>query len=248
MEIGAQLYTVRDLMQSPEGVRATLERVAAIGYKHVQCSGFAFDAKELKAVCDSLGLGVRLTHTDPRRIAADTDAVIAEHRLLGCRYVGVGCLPGERTIAGARQFLADFTPAMRKLQAAGMKLQYHNHAFEFERQPEGDDIWGVLVNESDPALLGFTLDAFWMQYGGKTVPEHIRRLGDRIDVCHLKDMRLDGDCHLFAAVGDGVMDIPGIVEAFREIGAEYAFVEQDVCYDKQPLEELERSYRYLQGL
>ncbi|MDR3314272.1 MAG: sugar phosphate isomerase/epimerase [Oscillospiraceae bacterium] len=244
MQIGAQLYTTRDLMRSPEGIRSTLERVAAIGYKYIQCSGFAFEAAEMKALCDSLGLGVRLTHTACERILNDTENVIREHLLLQCPYVGVGYMPGQHTPAGARQFLQEFTPAMQALHAAGLKLQYHNHAFEYARLPEGD-VWSVLVNESDPALLGFTLDVFWAQYGGKNVPELIRALKGRIDVCHVKDMNLEEHEHRFAAVGEGVLEWPGILGALEETGTEYAFVEQDDCYGKDPLEELETSFRFL---
>ncbi len=244
MNIGAQLYTTRGLMRTPEGVRSTLERVAAIGYKYIQCSGFNYDAAEMKALCDELGLAVRLTHTSGDRILNDTQNVIREHLLMECPYVGIGSMPGERSPEGARAFLDKFRPAMEAFRDAGLKFQYHNHAFEFARQPDGD-IWSVLVNESDPALLGFTLDVFWVQFGGKNVRDLIRSLKGRIDVCHLKDMNLEDNEHRFAAVGSGVLEWPGILDAFAEIGTQYAFVEQDACYDKNPLDELEASFQFL---
>ncbi|MDR1463857.1 MAG: sugar phosphate isomerase/epimerase [Oscillospiraceae bacterium] len=244
MEIGAQLYTVRDLMQTPEDQQKTLTRIADMGYRTIQVSGFPYDPARLKDLCDALGLRIVVTHTPAERILHDTAAVIADHQRMDCPYVGVGSLPGERTVAGARAFLREFRPAMEAFAAAGLKFQYHNHSFEFQRFPEGD-LWSILVQESDPALLGFILDTYWVHHGGKHVPTVIRSLRGRIDLCHVKDLAIDGGAQRFAAVGSGNFDWPPVLAAFGEIGTKYAFVEQDDCYGADPLEELAASYRFL---
>jgi sugar phosphate isomerase/epimerase len=129
--IGAQLYTVRDFMQNPEQIEAALARIAEIGYKFVQLSGFAFEAVSIKALCDKLGLAIHLTHISPERILNDTRAVIAEHKIMDCPYIGLGGMPHEyRSTEGARKFLKDFTPPMQAFFEAGLKFQYHNHSFE----------------------------------------------------------------------------------------------------------------------
>lgn len=247
IQLGAQLYTLREALRSPGNIEPTLARVAEIGYRHVQCSGFAFEPAEMRAICDRLGLQVSLTHTDARRILGDTQAVIAEHKILGCAYVGIGSMPEEyRSAAGARAFLRDYTPAMAQLHEAGLKLQYHNHSFEFERFG-GETIFDILADESDPTLLGFTLDTYWVQHGGLDVCELIRSLKGRIDVCHYKDMCIVDGKQRYAAVGSGNMNWPGILAAFEEAGTQLAFVEQDLCYDADPLEELAASFRFLQA-
>ena len=246
--IGAQLYTLRKQMQTPEDIEATLKRVAAVGYKYIQCSGFAFDAAEMRALFDRLGLQVKLTHTNALRILGDTENVIAEHKILGCPYVGLGGMPGEyRTSDGVRKFLADFRPAMETLHGAGLKFQYHNHSFEFERFG-GETLLDTLANESDPALLGFTLDTYWAQHAGMDVADLVRRLRGRIDVCHYKDMAVVEGQPRFAAIGSGNMNWPAITAAFEEIGTQYAFIEQDDCYGVDPVEELAASFRYLTNL
>ena len=244
--IGAQLYTVRDLMQTPAQIEDTLTKIAQIGYKYIQLSGFSYEAEPMKNLRNKLDLQVKLTHTPPERILNDTQAVIAEHKVLNCPYVGLGGMPAEyRSAKGARKFLQDFSPAMKALHNAGLKFQYHNHSFEFERF-DGETIFDVLVNESDPALLGFTLDTYWVQHGGLDVVELIRRLNGRIDVCHYKDMAIanGGEQH-YAAIGQGNMNWPAIIAAFEESGVQYAFVEQDDCYGIDPLKELAKSYVYL---
>lgn len=244
--IGAQLYTLRNQLKTPEDIEKTLTRVAQIGYKYIQCSGFVFEPKRLRALCDRLGLQVKLTHTSPDRVLNDTQAVIEEHKILGCPYVGIGGLPGEfRTDGGGKAFLQAFQPAMQALQRANLKLQYHNHAFEFERYPSGR-IFDDLISESDPAQLGFTLDVYWAHYAGVDVIDLIRKMKGRIDVCHYKDMAIADNQPRFAAIGSGNMNWDGIIGAFEEIGTEYAFIEQDDCYGLDPLDELEASFRFLQ--
>ena len=84
MEIGAQLYTVREHTKTLEDFSRTLEKIAAIGYRNVQVSGTcAYEPAWLKAELDRTGLRCVLTHTDPGRIAAETDAVAAEHQAFG---------------------------------------------------------------------------------------------------------------------------------------------------------------------
>ena len=250
IRIGAQLFTVRELLQTPEGIEKTLARIADIGYEYVQCSGFAFDAAWLRALCGRLGLKIRLTHVRPGdRILNDTQNVIAEHKTLGCPYVGVGGMGkgygGYSGMDGVRQFIKDFTPAMKALHDAGMKFQYHNHSGEFERRGGSETIFDVLVNESDPTLMGLTLDTYWAQLGGVDVVDLIRRLKGRIDVCHYKDFAVAGGQPRMAAVGSGNMNWPGMIAAFEEAGLQYAFVEQDDCYGADPLEELTSSFQFL---
>ena len=248
--IGAQLYTLRNQLQTPEDIEQTLTRVADIGYEYIQCSGFPYEAVWLRALCDRLGLKIRLTHVrgPGNRILEDTQGVIEEHKILGCPYVGLGGMPGEyRCADGPRRFLIDYRPAMEAFHAAGLKFQYHNHSFEFERFG-GETLFDVLVNESDPALLGFTLDTYWAQHAGVDVADFIRRLKGRIDVCHYKDMAVVEGQPRFAAIGSGNMNWPGIVAAFEEIGTQYAFIEEDDCYGVDPVEELAASFRYLTSL
>jgi sugar phosphate isomerase/epimerase len=243
--VGAQLYTLRGQMRTPEDIGKTLARVAEIGYTTIQCSGFQFNAGDMRALCDRLGLQVKLTHTAADRILGDTANVIEEHKIMGCPYVGLGGLGAEyRSAEGARRFVKDFTPAMRAFNEAGLKFQYHNHAWEFERFG-GERFYDILINESEPALLGFTLDTYWAQHGGMDVAALIRGMKGRIDVCHYKDYAVVEGQPRFAAIGGGNLNWPAIIAAFGEAGCQYAFVEQDDCYGKDPLEELAASWRFL---
>ena len=52
-------------------------------------------AQQVREICDENGLQIVLTHTDPNRILNDTEAVIREHDIMGCDYIGIGMMPPE---------------------------------------------------------------------------------------------------------------------------------------------------------
>ena len=81
MITGAQLFTVRDYTQNLNDFAETLKKVADIGYTTVQVSGTcAFEADWLKEQLQKNGLSCVITHTNPDRIAYDTETVIEDHK------------------------------------------------------------------------------------------------------------------------------------------------------------------------
>ena len=81
-QIGLEVYTVRDLFEKdPEG---TLARVAEIGYKEVEPTGYAnLDPKQFRAVLDRYGLSAPSTH------AGATDGPDLEKQLAGFQIMGI---------------------------------------------------------------------------------------------------------------------------------------------------------------
>jgi len=248
MNIGAQLYTVREFTQTAEDFAATIKKVADIGYKYVQISaiGPAISAQEVADTCKSNGLTIAITHTNPARIKDETEAVIAEHRIMGTSYIGIGAMPQgyERNAQGVRQFIADFTPAAEKIHAAGMTLMYHNHDFEFEKY-DGKLMMDYLVEEFPK--IGFTLDTYWVQAGGADPAAWLKKLSGRVNVVHYKDMAWAGGKQLMAEVLEGNLNWERIFEASRAAGVKYAMVEQDDCYGADPFQCLKTSYDNLKG-
>ena len=133
MEIGAQLYTVREHTKTLEDFSRTLEKIAAIGYRNVQVSGTcAYDPAWLKAELDRTGLRCVLTHTDPGRIAAETDTVAAEHQAFGCTHIGIVSLPGgfDKGLAGYQTFVDTYRPVGRRLAALGATIRMEHERAE----------------------------------------------------------------------------------------------------------------------
>ena len=248
MILGAQLYTVREYTQDEETFAATLEKVAAMGYPSVQISAIGPIApKKVRELCDRFGLAIAVTHTPQDRILNDTKNVIEEHKVMGARHIGIGSMPKEyRTgFEGVDRFIKDYTPAAGQIAAAGLKLHYHNHDFEFEIH-EGKTLLQRLADGFDADKLGFILDTFWIQAGGGDPAWWIRHLAGRVEVVHLKDMAYDGG-RVMTPVGEGNMNFATIIEACRAAGTEWLMVEQDTCKGS-PFDCLKSSYGYLSGM
>ncbi|MDD3279069.1 MAG: TIM barrel protein [Lachnospiraceae bacterium] len=243
MITGAQLYTLRDYLQNEKDFAFTMKQVAAMGYTTVQLSAIGKDLKPawIREICDQAGLKIVLTHSSPDRILYDTDALIAEHEVMGCDYIGIGSMPDKyRSAAWITHFAEDFLEPAKKIAAAGKLLMYHNHNFEFEKL-QGKRMIDYLLEAFTPKELGFTLDTYWVQAAGGDVCQWIRRLRDRIPCVHLKDMDILHGTPVMAPVMEGNLNFPAILAELENSCCRYLLVEQDVCQES-PFDCLKKSY------
>ena len=245
--IAAQLFTLRDYLRTPDEIEKTLEKVKGLGYKAVQVSGLGVtDPVYIRALTSRLGLKVCATHYPFDRLKNETNAVINEHRTMACEFAGIGSMPAEypRTKAGYLSFARDASEIGKKFSSRGLKLIYHNHSFEFEKYGDITAL-DILINESDPEYLGFEIDTYWVQAGGGSPVQWLKKAAGRIDVVHFKDMALVGEKQEMAAIGEGNLDWPSIIDVCREINVKWYAVEQDVC-PRDPFDCLASSLKYLQ--
>ncbi len=250
MQIGAQFYTVREQCQTLEGLSESLKRAADIGYRTVQISGTcAYEPEWLREELQKNGLTCAVTHTAADTLADDTGRVIAGHEIFGCRYIGLGMMPGAlHDPADYGAFTRRFRPAMEKIRAAGKLFLYHNHQFEFMRSPGGKIYLERMMEEFPAGLLGFTFDTYWAQYGGADPAQWLERLSGRVPCIHVKDMACVDAAPSMAPVGEGNLNWSRILAAAEQAGTQYVLVEQDDCHGEDPFDCLRRSYAYLRSL
>ena len=225
MKLGAQFYSIRDLCQTPEGLRDAFRRVKEIGYDIVQISGIGADitAKDIAACVAEFDLPVTCTHNPFDRIVNDTDALIADNRLFGCNEIGIGGLGRFTDIAAAREKFDALREATKKIHAAGMTFAFHNHSGEF-LDLGGTSMYEVMIEEYPE--FNFIHDVYWTTYAGLDPVEYIHRLRGRIVNIHFKDM-LSLPQGPICPCGEGVIDMKRIYDACIETGIPYALVEQD---------------------
>jgi len=254
-KIAAQLYTVRDFTKTPDDIKQTMAKVAAIGYESVQLSALGpMDPAELRDVCDANGLSICSTHISFDRMQDDLPGVIADHEIYGCKYPGIGGMGGRYPASeeNYRQFARDASEVGLKLQEAGMTFVYHNHSQEFQHfgasgaeQRRGMDI---LFDDSDPVGFQFELDTYWVQHGGASPVAWINKCAGRLPVIHFKDMRIKGDrTQYYCEVGQGNLDWPGILAACEAANVEWYIVEQDTC-EGDPFDSLKISFDNLKAM
>lgn len=250
LAIGAQLYSAREFCKTMPDVAATLQKVAKIGYKVVQISGFGpVDPKEVMKAVEDNGLTVGSTHMGWGRFQKELDKVIEEHQIYKCAHPAVGGIPGEyHTAEGLKKFLDELAPIAAKLAKAGMDFSYHNHNQELARC--GRKTWlAMLYEQADPKILKAEIDVYWITAGGGDPAAWIRRCAGREPLVHFKDMTVMPDREQrFAEIGEGNLNWPAIIEACKDSGVQIAFVEQDNCYGRSPFECLETSYRNLRAM
>ena len=238
--IGLQLYTLRrPFAADPIG---TLERIREIGYDAVEFAApLNLDFASLGARMREIGLDCPSAHVGLSDMTESPDAVLSMAAALGCRYLVLPYVAPEQR--DWPNVVASLTAFAERAREHGYRVAYHHHDFEFDGSG-GFRPFDLLVSETDPALVSFELDVYWLKKGGEDPLATIERLTGRISLVHLKDMAADGS---IADVGAGTLNFPALVEAANAAGAEHFFVEHDFPPDPY-WPSVETSLRYLKGL
>ena len=249
MKIGAQFYTIRDFATTTQDLSECLKKVADIGYTTVQLSGVCpYEPEWMKEELKKNGLKCVLTHWNGNEVKNDPVGVANTHKIFGCNYIGLGCMPDGCTEENTYKFIKDFKETAKILKDNSAKLFYHNHHFEFAKCADKEMIFDKLINSFTPEELGFTFDTYWAQMGGVDVCDFMDKLKGRIQCMHLKDLEIVGSEQRMAPVGQGSLNFAKIINKAEDCGAEFLLVEQDNCYGKDPFECLKQSYEYLKSL
>ena len=264
------LYTVRNEMAAD--FKGTLEKVKEIGYEGVEFAGlFGNDPAQVKAWCEEIGLKPISAHVALSEMRADIDKVISDYKTIGCEYIVVPYLetadrPGTENFENT---LADIKAFAEKAKAAGLKMLYHNHDFEFVEMPDGTFGLDYMYNTIPADLLGAELDLCWVKYAGQDPCEYIAKYADRENVVHMKDYyataKVEGDPYAligqdeggveespetafeFRPVGMGLQSVSDILKAVKDTDIEWIIVEQDEpSMGLSPLECAELSYKVLE--
>jgi len=242
-QIGVQMYTLRE--QAAKDLDATLGAVAKMGYTGVEFAGFqGHSATDVRAMLDKYGLKVFSAHIPVTQFDNDMESVVSDLTTIGATWGVIPWIaPEDRGADAMRDIGLRMNGFASRLQQAGIKFAYHNHAFEFEETTaSGETLFDTLLQVTDPALVFFELDAFWAAVGGYEPDEVIKAHSDRIRLVHLKDASRD-DGKKDVPFGEGVLDWGAILSASRGAGVEYYITEQDNPSIDNPMGDVERALR-----
>ncbi|GAA4876051.1 sugar phosphate isomerase/epimerase [Paenibacillus vulneris] len=193
MDIGLQIFSVKNALK--EDYVGTLERIAAIGYKHVEFPvritdegihlGGDITVKELKRQLDRLGLK---TISTSARVNQDTawDRIIEVNQELDCPVIV--CPAAYFTDkANVIEYCGRFNRYAETCRKQGIGLYYHNHFQEFQVF-EGHTVMDLMLEHMDEELVKFELDSYWALRGGADPAEWLHKYGTRCDRIHQKDL------------------------------------------------------------
>ncbi len=253
MKLGLNLYSIKTLIQTEEDFLKTALTLKEMGYEVLQFSGAPFNAEMIKRVSEQSAMPVVLTHVSDDRIINDTVKLMEEHASFGCKNIGLGALSIE-TMNNEDEFkkkIEELNKAGEVMKKNGFKFFYHNHHTEMTRLSNGElKLYYMLKNMP---YINFTLDTYWLQYGGLNPVKVFNDFDGRIECVHLKDYRVvfnDGAFKPeFAPCGCGTLDFKALIKAGLDSGTKYFLVEQDdaIKYEN-PLGEVEKSIKYLKEI
>jgi sugar phosphate isomerase/epimerase len=189
--LGVQLYSVRDDI-GPAELTATLGRLAAMGFTHVEPYRILDDPDGLAAALRTTGLAATAAHASV--ITADQDAYLAAAAELGLGTLIVPWTePGTITDrAGVETLAAAINAAAARAADQGIRVGYHNHDFEFRQQVDGVPAYQILTDALDERVV-LELDTFWASMGGADVFELIPALAGRLRYVHVTNEPPDDD-------------------------------------------------------
>jgi sugar phosphate isomerase/epimerase len=262
--IGLQLYTVRkEIYKDPEGVIA---KVAGIGYNSVEAFGygegkyFGLTPVQLSDLLKKYHLKSPSGHymmmnyfmKDDQNDLKDN---IAAAVTLGHKYLVIPFLTDNMrtSLDDYKRLAVKFNEAAKVAKDSGLKLAYHNHDFEFKDWGGGQTGFDVFLKETDPSLVFFEMDMYWVTRAGLDPVQLINANPGRIKMWHIKDMSqkmppsytVEGQQY-FAEAGAGIIDFKTIFTYKKKSGMEYFFVEQDET--SEPVyDAITKSYGYVKA-
>lgn len=231
--IGLQLYSVRK--QAEADLPGVLAKLKQIGYEEVETywNLYSHPAGELRRAITDAGLHLPSGHFDYEKV----DQSFEYAHDLGIKYMVCPMLPEKQQNVSLDVFKAaaeKFNRWGELAQKAGFRFAFHNHNYEFEKFG-GVTGWETLVARTDPKLVWFEMDCYWITEAGADPVQMLRTMGRRVRMVHIKDrlpgyapsQRKDKAAEHFTEVGTGTLDFKAIAAAARAVGVEHYFVEQD---------------------
>lgn len=260
MKVGVQLYTLRNYARTESGLNSVFNKVREMGYDTVQYSGcpkFPDEIKTetLKKMADDNGIKICLTHVPTDDVFGRTEKTAEEHLKLGCPTVGVGAMPREarNNVDELKLFVEKMNKAADVLSSYNLGLAYHNHDFEFKKCGN-ERIFDTIIREFDQKIL-FTMDTYWVKFGGEDPVKWMEKLNGRIKDLHIKDWtdKVNFIERVFlrqkakmCPVGAGKLDFKAIFTQGEMQGIENALIELDIA--PKPYVALQQSTDYLNKL
>lgn len=252
---GMQLYTVRNDIS--KNLAGTLQYVAKAGYSQIELFGFdgkkffGKTAKEFKAMFKANSLTAPSGHYYlPSFFYEGKDDVwksaIEAANIMGNEYMVIPYLDDKhRSTEDFKKLVDVIGKAAELTKAAGMKLSYHNHDFEFGKMDDGKTYYEFLLTQTDPKMVYFEMDLYWVVYAGHNPIDWFKKYPGRFTMWHVKDMTTNKKGEKESTqVGDGTIDFSSFFAQRKLSGLKYAFMEQE-AYTMPEEQCIKRSINYM---
>jgi sugar phosphate isomerase/epimerase len=266
--VGVQLYSVRDDMKRDP--QSTLTALAEMGYKYVEHANYidrkfyGWEAKEFKKRLDDLGLKMPSGHTvmgkkhwdevkneftDLWKYTVD-DAAIVGQELVISPSIDMAIRKDKNLLL---KYMDIFNKSGELCQKSGMRFGYHNHDFEFSEKLEGELLYDIMLNNTDPTLVAQQLDIGNMINGGGVPAEVMKKFPGRFVSMHVKDEVPSSAGHekfesTVLGKGSGQIDVQALVKlGDKEGGTKHFIIEQESYQGLKPLDCMKEDLAIMRG-
>ena len=238
---GLELYSVRNQLE--KDVPGTLALIAKLGYTDVEAVWDHWGhvtAEQLGDACKQAGLNLISLYYPDFQFEQHLDEIIQGAHRVGAQYLICGNVAGAFEgkpvpFENFKHATATFNQWGSRIHASGLQLAYHNHDYEF-RLYDGKPAYDTLIEGTDPSLVSFEMDIFWVRRGGQDPVAYLKKYPGRFRILHLKDMRAGTPVGDFSSgtsdeasviLGRGIIDFPAILHAADSARVKLYFVEDE---------------------
>lgn len=255
--LGIQLYSLKENIKTDAG--ETVAKIAEIGFKEIETFGYSGknkfwgkEIKEFKKMLEYYELTSPSGHYNlnpflqKEGTIADFEYVLEVAKNMGQKYVIIPAISKD-----LRDGLDNYKRVADKMNEAGLlcknagiRLAYHNHAFEFEDY-NGQNGYNILLQNTDEDLVYYQMDIYWVVRGGKDPVQLITENPGRFPLWHVKDMDKSND-ELNIGIGQGSIDFNRIFKNAKKAGTKHFILEQE-NFEMDPYTSLGISYNYIEN-
>jgi sugar phosphate isomerase/epimerase len=264
--LAIQLYTVRDDMsKDPSG---TLKKLSDIGYKYVEHANYhdrkfyGYKPAEFKKLLEGYGIQMPSGHvvmhandydfmksdfSDNWKYTVD-DAALAGQSYLVSPWLDDSLRKNKKDFLS---YMDVFNKSGALCKKSGMKFGYHNHDFEFNTKIDGDLLYDLILQNTDPALVAQQLDMGNLYNGGFRAIDVAKKYPGRFELMHVKDEILSSkgnEKYESTILGKGIVGTKEICDIGRSSGGtKYFIIEQESYQGLTPLDCSIKDYKIMKG-
>jgi sugar phosphate isomerase/epimerase len=252
---GIQLYSVRDEMK--KDAAGTLKQLASYGYKYVEHANYidrkfyGYSAADFKKLLKDMDLQMRSGHTVMGRQHWDdskkdfTDLwkyTVEDAATVGQNFVISPSLDDSyrKNYDDLKRHMEVFNKSGELCKKSGMKFGYHNHDFEFSQQLNGETVYNIILNNTDPELVIQQLDIGNLYNGGAKAIDVVQKFPGRFVSMHVKDeIPVSGSNEKYEStiLGKGIVNVKEVIDLGRKSGGTRHFIiEQESYQGQSPLD------------
>jgi sugar phosphate isomerase/epimerase len=228
-----------------------MKQLASYGYKQFEGYegelGLFWGMKhtDFKKLMDDLGVEFVSSHCNTTQ---DFEKKAAQAAEIGMKYL-INPYEGEnKSLEDYKKLAAEFNANGEVCKKNGIRFAFHNHEYSF-KQMNGQFPHDVLVQNTDPALVDFEMDLYWVYTAGQDPEAWLKKNPGRVKLCHVKN-RIKGANERDATtdLAQGSIDYKKVLKTARDNKVDYFIVEQERYDGSTSLKSAEANAKYMKDL